>query len=186
LLDLEPPRPPDFETATALSLSFAGFRRHVFPGCFVCGPNRTEGDGLRIFAGPRRPGEVAAAWRPHPALDRGDGVTHVAHVWAALDCPGYFAAVGDGRQMLLGEMTALVGRPVRIGEPCVLLGWRLGVEGDGTGSAPRCSVRPAISVPSRRGYGSSRARRCRPPLLPGTVTASPDSRAPVDTSTMHT
>src|ERR1051326_5711614 len=45
-------------------------RRHPLPTCFVCGPHRTEGDGLRIIPSPlpARPddksGTLAAPWVP--------------------------------------------------------------------------------------------------------------------------
>jgi hypothetical protein len=124
-----PPRWTSFEVATNLSRSFPGFQRHPFPRCFVCGPERAAGDGLRIFPGPWHPGHAVAPWVPHRGLDRGDGRVAPEHVWAALDCPGYFAAASDGRPMLLGEFTARLGRAVRIGEPCVVVAWRIAAEG---------------------------------------------------------
>ena len=30
----------------------AGLHDHRYPTCFVCGPERAQGDGLRIFTGP--------------------------------------------------------------------------------------------------------------------------------------
>jgi hypothetical protein len=50
-------------------------------------------------------------------------------MWAALDCPGYFAARSDGVAMLLGEFTAHVDRRVHVDEPCVVIGWRLAIKG---------------------------------------------------------
>jgi hypothetical protein len=129
VLRLPPSRWTSFRVARNLSRSFPGFHRHPFPRCFVCGPERAVGDGLRIFPGPWHAGHVAAPWTPDESLDRGDGKVRPEHVWAALDCPGYFAAASDGRPMLLGEMTVRRGRPVRIGEPCVIVGWRLASEG---------------------------------------------------------
>jgi hypothetical protein len=124
-----PRRWTSFEVARTLSRSYAGFHRHPFPGCFVCGPARLPGDGLRIFPGPWHPGHVVAPWTPHASLDRGDGRVAPEHVWAALDCPGYFAAVTDGRPMLLGEMTACLGRAIRIDERCVVVAWKIESEG---------------------------------------------------------
>jgi hypothetical protein len=111
------------------SQHYAGFRDHVFPDCFVCGPHRRRGDGLRIFPGRLESGIVAAPWLPADNLDRGDGHVAVAYHWAALDCPGYFAVTAGRRAMLLGEMQAHVDRRVHTGEPCTVIGWKIGAEG---------------------------------------------------------
>jgi hypothetical protein len=130
-LSLEVPRPPDYYTAIEASRHYIGFHGHAFPGCFVCGPERARGDGMRVFAGPcvQSPGLVAAPWVPDVALGLGDGKVRPEFMWAALDCPGYFAARSDGVAMLLGEFTAHVDRRVHVDEPCVVIGWRLAVKG---------------------------------------------------------
>jgi hypothetical protein len=74
-------------------------------------------------------GIVAAPWLPADALDAGDGRVAVEFHWAALDCPGYFAVSGGRRVMVLGELQAHVDRRVHVGEPCTVIGWRLGAEG---------------------------------------------------------
>jgi len=127
-LALEPPPSPGFAAAEAAARAFRGFARHPFPGCFVCGPERSAADGLRIFAGPAGPeGVVAAPWRPAPADAGPDGEVPRALVWAALDCPGAFTFdVPAGGAMLLGELSARVTGPVRAGERCVVVAWHLG------------------------------------------------------------
>ena len=128
-LTLEVPEPPRYVDAVWASQHYAGFHDHPFPECFVCGPQRRRGDGLRIFAGQLDGGLVAAPWLPADSLDAGDGKVAVRYHWAALDCPGFFA-VSDGRQaMLLGEMQAHLDRRVRTGDPCTVIGWRIGGEG---------------------------------------------------------
>ena len=124
-LALEVPRAPDYLGAMDASRRYAGFEDHTFPGCFVCGPGRARGDGLRIFAGPcaGNTGLVAAPWVPDAALGLADGKVCPEFMWAALDCPGYFAARSDGGIMFLGEFTAHVDRRVHVDEPCVLIGW---------------------------------------------------------------
>ncbi|MGI9247286.1 MAG: hypothetical protein ACR2I8_11405 [Steroidobacteraceae bacterium] len=129
-LALEVPNAPPYVQAVWASQHYAGFREHGFPDCFVCGPHRRRGDGLRIFPGVLDSGIVAAPWIPADDLDGGDGKVAVEHHWAALDCPGYFAiTAGVSRMMLLGEMQAHVDRRVHVGEPCTVIGWALGGEG---------------------------------------------------------
>ncbi len=122
-LRLEAPPPPDYVDAIAASRRFSGFER-------LCGPARARGDGLRIFAGPN-PGRtlVTAPWVPDESLANAAGRISAEFMWAALDCPGYFAARDDGVPMLLGEFTAHVDRLVHVGESCVIVGWRMSVEG---------------------------------------------------------
>jgi hypothetical protein len=115
-----------YRDALEASRHFSGFTRHSYPRCFVCGTERTRGDGLRIFAG-RVPGRdlVAAPWVADPSLTGSDGKVLPEFMGAALDCPGYFAAREDGAPMLLGEFTTQVDRCVHVDEPCVIVGWRL-------------------------------------------------------------
>jgi hypothetical protein len=129
-LELDVPAAPPYVQAVWASQHYAGFRQHNFPDCFVCGPHRRRGDGLRIFPGLLDSGIVAAPWLPADDLDGGDGKVAVEFHWAALDCPGYFALVGDRpRKMLLGEMQAHVDRRVHVGESCTVIGWAIGVDG---------------------------------------------------------
>lgn len=127
-LALATPRAPDYLQALEASRRFIGFGRHAFPNCFVCGTDRARGDGLRVFAGEW--GDlVAAPWTPDDSLDHGDGKVAAEFMWAALDCPGYFAARSDGVAMLLGEFNAHVDRRVHISESCVIVGWRIAHSG---------------------------------------------------------
>jgi hypothetical protein len=129
-LHLHVPAPPGYLEALEASRHYIGFLEHAYPSCFVCGTGRARGDGLNVFAG--RVGTrnlVASPWTPDPTLDAGDGKVRAELMWAVLDCPGYFAARDDRRQMLLGEFTAHVDRRVHIDEPCVVIGWPISVSG---------------------------------------------------------
>ena len=128
-LSLDVPPPPQYVQAVWASQHYAGFRDHFFPDCFVCGPHRRRGDGLRIFPVLLDTGLVAAPWLPADGLDAGDGKVAVEFHWAALDCPGYFAVSAGRRPMVLGEMHAHVDRRVHTGEPCIVIGWKLASEG---------------------------------------------------------
>ena len=128
-LEIDVPPPPPYVQSVWASQHYAGFRDHVFPGCFVCGPERRRGDGLRIFPGMLETGIVAAPWLPGDDLDGGDGKVAAIFHWAALDCPGYFAVAGRNQLILLGEMHARVDRRVHVGEACRVIGWKLGTNG---------------------------------------------------------
>jgi hypothetical protein len=128
-LQLDVPPPPDYVTAVWASQHYAGFREHYFADCFVCGPHRRRGDGLRIFPGQLESGLVAAPWLPADSLDAGDGKVAAEFHWAALDCPGYFAITPGRRMLLLGEMQAHVDRRVHVGESCTIVGWKIGDDG---------------------------------------------------------
>ncbi|HEX3845183.1 MAG TPA: hypothetical protein VHV80_12515 [Steroidobacteraceae bacterium] len=137
-LALDPRSPPSYFEAVTASRGYAGFRQHRFPTCFVCGPQRLRGDGMRIFAGPIAERDlVAAPWVPDGSLDRGDGKVRPEFMSAALDCAGYFAASPDDRMMLLGEITVRVNRLVHVGEPCTVIGWALEASGRTAGVHPR-------------------------------------------------
>lgn len=127
--DLDVPPAPSRKTAEAAVQNYTGFEKHTFPSCFVCGPERAEGDGLRIFAGAfDGAGRVAAPWVPHASLAV-DGRIPVEIHWAALDCPGAFAVMERDTPVVLGRMAAEIRRPVEPGEHCVVMGWSIGVEG---------------------------------------------------------
>jgi len=129
-VDVGVPIHPDHAEAVIASLRFTGFAEHVFPGCFVCGPRRMAGDGLRLFAGPLADGRgVAAPWVPDGSLADGSGLVRPEFLWAALDCPGYFATPMAGRLALLGELAARIDRRPAAGEPCVVFGWERSSEG---------------------------------------------------------
>ena len=130
-LDLEPPTPVSHDDALAVRDDYVGFVVHPFARCFVCGPERGEGDGLRVFAAPlTREGDlVAAAWVPDPGLADG-GVVRPEHLVAALDCPGAFALdFGRGSVYVLGRIRVGLRSEVAPGERCVVQGWRLEAEG---------------------------------------------------------
>ena len=77
----------------------------------------------RSSASSRRP------WVPDASLDRGDGKVQPQFMSAALDCPGYYAVALADQMMLLAEFTAHLDRLVHVGEPCTVIGWRIGASG---------------------------------------------------------
>lgn len=128
--DLDVPALPSPDAVEKASRRYIGFRSHAFPGCFVCGPQREAGDGLRIFPGRLDGSEIVAApWSPDSSLAGPDGRIGVEHVWAALDCPTWAAFAHDGRLALLARMTGQVNVRPRPGERCTILAWTLGSDG---------------------------------------------------------
>ena len=131
-LDLQPPARPSFEEAQVATRSFLGFRKHPFPGCFVCGVERPPLDGLRIFPGPTdTASQLAAPWMPdHTVVDE-SGKVKPEFLWAALDCPGAFVVMPllQGLTVVLGELCASIVGDVRAQERCVVTAWPLGGEG---------------------------------------------------------
>jgi hypothetical protein len=107
---------------------------HPFPACFVCGPDRAPGDGLRILVG-RVPGRDLSAdvWYPDEALAGSDGAVAPEFLWAALDCAGGVGALWDadpdGPPSVLGRFSARLIGPVRASEPVIVVGWRLAAKG---------------------------------------------------------
>lgn len=123
-------KPPAYVEAVHASQRYVGFDHHPFPTCFVCGPQRERGDGMRIFPGGLEGRDaVAAPWVADDSLAAPDGKVQPEFMWAALDCPGWLAALRDARIALLGELTVHIDRRVRIGDRCLVVGWRAGGSG---------------------------------------------------------
>ncbi|AWM02205.1 hypothetical protein [Bradyrhizobium amphicarpaeae] len=129
---------PEARAAELLALSRP--HEHPLPHCFVCGPARTKGDGLRIFAGPlgRRAQTpvLAASWVPDPNLAAEDGLIASEFLWSALDCPTGFACNYDQQggsfektPLLLGRMAARIEARPRPGVPCIVTAWPTGRDG---------------------------------------------------------
>ncbi|MDP9317991.1 MAG: hypothetical protein M3O94_02725 [Actinomycetota bacterium] len=129
--------PVDFGSATAARSAYQGDTEHPFPGCFVCGPARHPGDGMRLMPGLIDTGRTACIWVPDPSLVTGDdrSVVGVEFGWAALDCPGGWTSDLERRPMVLGRMTAHCVSPPRVGRPHVVVGRLLGEEGRKTFTA---------------------------------------------------
>lgn len=118
----EAPECPTVEEAEAGVAAYPGFSHHPFDHCFTCGTARDDGDGLRLFTGPIGDDRTAGPWTPHEAFAGADGTLDVPTTWAALDCPGGWAADFSRHTMVLGRMTAEVVRRPRPGEPCLPVG----------------------------------------------------------------
>ena len=124
--ELAPPRIVSLDEAAAATATYAGLEAHLFPECFVCGPARAEGDGLRIFPGPVGDGLLASTWTPDASLSTDGASVRDAALWAALDCPsGWAGELSEARPAVLGRLAADVRRPPAVGESVVVVGWPL-------------------------------------------------------------
>ena len=120
---------PTQEQAQSGHDAYPGFHHHPFDRCFTCGTQRKPGDGLRLFTGPIADSTVAAPWTAHEDFGGPDGRISVPVMWAALDCPGGWAADFTKQPMVLGRMTAEILRLPTVGEPCLSIGGRQRTEG---------------------------------------------------------
>lgn len=126
------PRPPvSLQVATdAMASSPALGHQHPFPTCFVCGPKRTPGDGLRIFSAPANDGMFAAAWLPDSEFGDKDGLLRPEFLWSAMDCPtGFASGFPSVGKLVTGRLAVEQLKDIRTEESCVLMAWPLGVEG---------------------------------------------------------
>ena len=104
----------------------------LLPTCFVCGSDRPLNDGLGIFPVAVEGKDcVAAVWKPttNDNLTAQDGMIATEILWAALDCPGYFAHQKLNEMMLLGSMTASIRRRPMPNETLICVGWQTAQEG---------------------------------------------------------
>jgi hypothetical protein len=120
---LDAPEAVSVEDAQEASKRYPGFRHHAYPTCFTCGPERDDGLGIFPGAVEGREGVVASPWTPREAL-------RPEIVWAAIDCPSGWAVDDFQREgVLLGRMGAAIAALPTVGEPSVVIGWRIGEEG---------------------------------------------------------
>jgi hypothetical protein len=141
-LELEVPAPASWDRALSVReqslalqrgphVRLGGERLGPHPICFCCGAELSPDSGLRVFvASVPELSQVAGAWMCESAFAASSGDVPAEIVTTVLDCPGQFAWYAQGtRTGLLGRLTVRIDRPVRAGEPCVVIGWTLGNEG---------------------------------------------------------
>jgi hypothetical protein len=120
------PQPPTFAEALAATASFPGLHSHPFPRCVGCGTDRADALALRVFPGPLADRELlAAVWYPSGDATA-DGLIKPEFAWAALDCPGGWAASHFGRvdrPAVLGRMAARLVPTIMAQEAHIVVGW---------------------------------------------------------------
>jgi hypothetical protein len=131
-LDIEVPEAVSVPEAREAAARYEWAEDHPYPTCFVCGPRRAAGDGLRIFPGPVEGRRLyASPWTPDPSLIDASGSVRTEFVWAALDCPSGLAtnSFDDVGRILLGRLTAELRAPLPGSGSYVLTAWPLERDG---------------------------------------------------------
>ena len=128
---IEPQVIPSMADAVLCETRYPGFTRHAFPHCFVCGPQRSENDGLRLFTGVSGSGDyVAAPFRAFDDLYDDKGQMSTEFIWSALDCPGAYAItqIQEEKVLVLGRMTVEIKENIDKSEKLIVSGWYRGTE----------------------------------------------------------
>jgi hypothetical protein len=107
-VELTAPRAPSLADAEKASESYVGFTRHPFPSCFVCGPRRPEGDGLRIF----------------PRMGGARGMRYGQKQAGLRFCPFRRA-----RQACWVNCARGLNHRLACEQSCIVVGWKVRVEG---------------------------------------------------------
>ena len=128
---LDVPGPVSPEQAERASADCPWVDRHPFPGCFGCGPERSQDEAVAIAMGSVAGSELfAARWTPLAEFADDDGAVAGRFVWAALDCPTAAPAVpSDAPACVLGRLTGRLLAPVWPGRPHTVVAWLVGHDG---------------------------------------------------------
>ncbi|HXF30816.1 MAG TPA: hypothetical protein VN522_04770 [Solirubrobacterales bacterium] len=113
---------PGLEEARAGREKYSAQPDGEFGHCFVCG--RSRDDGFDIFTGPIEGTDlVASPWTPPAWTADREGAVLPEFVWAALDCPGFFALHGDDMTVAyLARQQVEILAPIRTGVEHVVVG----------------------------------------------------------------
>jgi len=123
-----PPPSPGLAASRDAASRYRGLLSHSFPSCFVCGP---ENDGgLHIYSGAVSDTLSASPWTPGADLADAGGLVAPLFLWAALDCPSYWALPNAGAlPAVLGRLSAQIIKRPSPGEALVVIGWPLESQG---------------------------------------------------------
>ena len=130
-LRLDLPGPVSPEQAERASAECPWVDRHPFPGCFGCGPERSQDEAVAIAMGSVAGSELfAAPWIPLSEFADDNGAVAGRFVWAALDCPTAAPAVSpDTPACVLARLTGRLVAPVRPGQIHTVVAWLVSHDG---------------------------------------------------------
>jgi hypothetical protein len=165
-LELELRAAPDPLETEARAGGCRAMRTHPFPACFVCGPARADGDGLRVFPGMVAESDaVAALWTPDASLCDARGRVAPEFLWAVLDCPSAFPLLESEaaralEPMVLAKLCVALDGELRAGERARVVAWPIAQEGKrGTAGAAIFSEAGAVVGRARATWVSLAGRR---------------------------
>lgn len=128
--ELEVPARVNLEEAKAAAANYRGLDDGLFSHCFVCG--RARKDGFDVFAG-RVEGRdlVATPWTPPSWTAGSEGSVQPEFVWAALDCPTYFACHLEDELTLsmLVRQRGQILAPISPEQEHVVIAWPIEIDG---------------------------------------------------------
>ena len=133
-VELQLPQPISWEEAGQAVSKSPAFENHPFPTCFVCGPDRDDHDGLRLFPGADQEQSgfenlFAARWVPAEEFAE-SGIVQPEFVWAAMDCPtGFAAGFPWAGKLVTGRLAVKLVAPLAAESNCIVQSWSLGTEG---------------------------------------------------------
>ena len=129
-LDLEVPDPVALDEAREAMGRYRGSPENEFSRCFVCGIARDDSFGVTAGAVEGRD-VVASTWTPGQETDLDDtGRAAPEFVWAALDCPTYFALYPDSLPIsFLARFTARVDDLPEVGDEYAVMAWPISKDG---------------------------------------------------------
>jgi len=130
-INLKVPDPPSYEEAIYASRLSKAIGNSFSSDCVICGFNRAEGDGLRIFPGPVKGRKIVAApWIPYSSLADDTGKVKSEFIWGVLDCPGAYAIpIEQTQKTLLGRFVVRIDRDIYTNKKYITIGWSLSKEG---------------------------------------------------------
>ena len=130
-LRLDVPAPVALDVARRAAERCPWMETHPFPGCFGCGPERSQDEAVAILTGPVDGGEVfAGPWTPLAEFAGADGALSPLFVWSALDCPTAAPAVPpDAAPSVLARLTGRLLAPVRPEEVHTVVAWPVSHDG---------------------------------------------------------
>jgi hypothetical protein len=130
-LTLEVPPPVSPEQAAIAARNCPWVDSHPFPGCFGCGPERSQDEAVAIIMGPVPGCELfAGIWKPLSEFAGKQDAVSSVFVWSALDCPTAACAVlADAPASVLGRLTARLLEPVLPEQEHTVIAWPVGHDG---------------------------------------------------------
>jgi hypothetical protein len=129
-VDLVAPPAVSLSEARQAAERYKGSKDDMFSTCFVCG--RSREDSFGVFPGQAEDRRlVATPWTPPPWTAGSTGQVRPEFIWAALDCPTYFATyMNDGNPVsFLVRFSVRIEADIAANTEHVVIAWPVKDEG---------------------------------------------------------